>query len=791
MIQNYFKSALQIIKKYKLFTFINVTGLSIALSVSFIILLYVINELSFNSSHEKRNDVFRVVTYNSDYNNSMAGTPYILAETLKKEFPQVERATQYRYINNIKLKVKDDFIDIDNTIATGADIFDIFTIPLVYQMDKNHLLDQKNSILLSETLANKIFLNTNIVGQEIDGIINNVNQTFVITGVYKDLPENSIFRPDCLVNSKWTISELNNIWNIKNSDESWDVEAWYTWILLNDNKQASQIEDLLPEFVKRHKSENPKIQYKLQCLNDYYLNSENILNTKNTGNIKNIKLFSLIASIIILLAGLNYILLSTTISYSRSKEIAIRKTNGASTSKIKLQIYFESIIITLLALPIALLLLSLFYKYAASLFNTRLLFISNNIWLYILFFLGITLIIGITSGVYLAEFLSKQNVIQILKKQSISLKSKIGLKDALIVCELIIFCAFISCSYIIYDQYKFFLTKDPGYNTQNILLVNVDINNQNYNPIISELKSAPFVIDASFTMHSLPMRHIMSMMVPQYKNKDKKVEIEGMAIGYNFIETMGLKILDGRSFSENFGSDSINAVVLNENAVKKLGIEDPVGKEFSGFKIIGVIKDFNLHALYTDIPPLYFCMAPSKYISQIIIQYTPNNQNQVIGLINEVWTKNNIDSPVDYQTIEEVTNELYQSEKNLTEIILWATLFTLLISMMGLFGLTIFVADSKQKEIGIKKVMGCTEYSIIKIFVQRNIILVIISGAIASPISYYIMNDWLGNFAYKINLNAWYFISTIILASVIVSFTVFVHSYNAATSNPVEALKYE
>lgn len=386
MFLNYFKSALVTVKKHRLFTTINVLGLSIALSVTFIILLYVINELSFNSCHKNSKMVFRVVTYNKEFNNTIAGTPYILAETLKQDFPQIEKATQTRYINDLNLKINNEFLNIKNSIGTGSDIFDIFTIPLVSGSNPEQLLTNENAIVLAQSLALKIFQTTDVIGREIDGIINNVEQTFIVTGIYKDLPQNSSFRPNCMVTTKWTITEMNNIWDINDADKNWEVNSWNTWLLLKHHNQANQIENLMPDFEKKHMNENPNNQYKLQCLSDYYLNSTHIVNTEATGNKENIKVFSLIAFFIILLATLNYILLSTAISNTRSKEIAIRKTNGATINKIKIQIYIESLLISFIALPIAIIILLLAYKHAGELFDTELSFFMNNLWVYTLSF---------------------------------------------------------------------------------------------------------------------------------------------------------------------------------------------------------------------------------------------------------------------------------------------------------------------------------------------------------------------------------------------------------------------
>lgn len=791
MVQSNFKATVQFLKKNGIYTVINLTGLSIALAVSFVILLYVINEFSYNYCHKKRDRINRVVAHNADFNLSTSGTPYALASALKQEFPQVEKATQTINIGGFKIKLGNDWLNVDQAVSTGSEIIDIFTIPLVEKSDENNLLDDKNAILLSCFLAKKLFPEGSATGQEIEVKINNKNHSFYITGVFEDIPENSTFKPHCLLNSEWGIEDINNSFNLKDSESTWSHDFWQTWILLRDEEHASQIKTQFPGFEKKHLNEASEISYSLQNLTDYYLFSDHIIKSPITGNLKNIKIFSFIALMIVLLAGINYVLLSTTISRSRAKEIGIRKTFGASIKNLKLQLLSESVVITFLALPVSLVIFYFTYAYAGQLFDTNLIIIPNNWWLYLVAYMGVTFLVGLASGLYGAGYLSGLKVVNVFSPLSGSGSKKSTFRTALIVFELVIFCSFIASTLVIYSQYQYFITKHPGFNTQNILFANVGRSFNDYNTFLNDIKSNPNIHSAGGSLHELPMRNIMSVSVPHQINKEEKVVVEGMAVDYNFLETMGIKVVKGRSFSSDFGSDRANSIILNKTAVRELGYVNPVGKKFDGFTIIGVVEDFNLHALTKEIPPLFVSMAPESFVQQIAVYYEKGNADEVAEFLKKTWQNYNPESSLELSSIEIITASLYESERDLIKIVSYATLLSLLISMLGLFGVTLFLSKTRTKEIGIKKVIGCSERTIVFSFLKQNIAAVLLSGVIAVPLTYYFMRHWLNQYAYQVKISYWIFFIAIIMAIIIVSLVVLAHSLKAARANPVDALRDE
>jgi len=790
MLKNYFKSAIRFIRHNKLFAGINLLGLSVALAASFIILLFVINELSYDRYHKNSKQVYRVVNYYVDFKSIMSGTPYCLATSLKNEFPQVEKAVCVRRINGFSLKINDNIFTLPDVIATNSDIFGIFTLPLIYGSSENNLLDDLNSIFLSHNQAEKLFPGQNPVGKEIVGSVSNKDQVFIIRGVFEDLPENSTFRAQCLVNSRWTLDPINKAFNITNADVNWTMNFWITWVKLSKGYDIKAIENQFRAFEVKNISEKPPYQYSLQNLRDVYLKSANIANSGIIGNISNVKLFSAIAFLIMLVAAINYIILSTAVSTGRRLEIGIRKTFGAINSSIKNQLLSESILLALIVFPIALILMRISLPFASKLFQTKLNIISSNIVTYIVVYLTLTVIIGVISGLYTSSYLSGLKVVDIVKSTALRGKRKQFFRSTLIVVQLVIFCSFVSSTLIIRSQYKYALNKDLGYYNKDIIIIELGRDFSGYSAYINNIKSNPNVIMAAGVMDGLPMQGSMSSMVPHFEDKSLKVNVEGLAVDYNFIKTMGIKILQGREFSQDFGSDLKQSVMLNDAAVKQLGIKEPLGKQIFGSTIIGIVKDFNLHSIHSNIPPLMINMT-DKYIQQVVAHYKPGTLANILPMLEAEWKKAAPERPFQFTPIEDMIKSIYSSERNLSTIVSIFALFTLLIAAFGLFGLTLFIARSRIKEIGIKKTFGSSEQSIVYSFLIDNLILVITAGLLCVPVTIYFMTKWLNKFAFKTQINWWVFLVSFVISAVVVLMTVYIHSYRASRVNPVNALRYE
>jgi putative ABC transport system permease protein len=790
MFKNYLKSALRFLKHNRVFAVINLIGLSIALAVSFLILIYVINELSYDHFNKNRNRVFKVINYYVDLKQKFSDTPYILATALKKDFPQVEKAIRIKSMRGFKLKLKEEFIPIDGVLATDSEIFDIFTFPLIGGADIKDLLDDKNSIVLSRNLAEKFFPDQNPVGKEIAAIANNAEYIFIVRGVFENIPENSSLRANCFINSRWTVDQINRAIGITDADVNWKQDFWNTWVQLSKDCSAKALENQFRAYEVKYMGEKPQSQYSLQNLGDVYLGSENIANVRIMGNKKNIRLFSAISFLIILVASINYIILSTAVSSRRGLEIGIRKTFGSINRNIKNQLLSESLLLCIIVLPVAFILMKIALPFAGRLFQTQLNLIGSNIVIYIIVSLVLTITIGIVSGLYTSSYLSQLKVIDILKNTLPSSNKKKYFRSFLIVVQLIVFCTFVSATLIIRSQYNYAIHKDPGYYNKDILFINLGRDFKGYSAYINNIKSNPNVIMAAGSMYNLPLDAEMIMTYPNYQDKSVMVKVEGFAVDYDYVKTLGITLLQGREFSPDFGRDLKQSVLLNETAVKQLGLTDPLGKLAGNISIIGVVKDFNLHTIHSEIPPLMISMT-DLFIMQVAVHYKPGTLKLILPILEAEWKKAAPDRPFQYSTIEDLSRELYSSERNLSTIVLIFSIFTLIIAALGLFGLTLFLARSRIKEIGIRKVYGSSEQSIVYSFLLNNLIIVVAAALISIPVTIHFMTKWLSNFAYKTNINWWIFVISFAAAATVVLLTVFINSYKVSRINPVDAFRYE
>ncbi|WP_461642594.1 ABC transporter permease [Labilibaculum euxinus] len=561
-----------------MFTGINTLGLSIALAASFIIILFVINELNYNNCHKNRKSVYRVLNFYNAFDRTLTRTPFILASTLKEEFPQVEHAINTKNIRDFTIQYKGEDILVNNAVASSSEVFNIFTLPLINGNTTKALLEDKNAICLSRNLSEKLFSGTNAIGKEITASINKEEHVLTVTAVFEDIPQNSTFKAECLINNSFTITYANKHFGTTNAETNWDQNGWHTWVRLISESNTSLIDSQFSILENKHMGENPAYHYSLQNLSDVYFRSEKVMNNSIQGNWNSIKIFSAIALLIVLIAMINYIILSTAVSSGRSKEIGIRKTFGAKDNQIKYQLLTESIVLTIIVLPLAIVFMILGLPYAEELFQTNLPIIEANILYYILSYFILTVLIGIISGLYTSVGLSKLTILNILKDKNMTGKKKNFVRSGLIIFQLVIFCFFVASALVIRAQYQYSLEKNPGFHNKNVLLIDIK-DRENYTPFLNEIQANPNVIMASGAYSGLPTYSFSAMMLAHHEDQEKKVEVEQMLIDFGFLKTMGISLTEGRYFSTDYGSDLANSCILNEVAVKALGIKDPIGKK--------------------------------------------------------------------------------------------------------------------------------------------------------------------------------------------------------------------
>jgi putative ABC transport system permease protein len=427
---------------------------------------------------------------------------------------------------------------------------------------------------------------------------------------------------------------------------------------------------------------------------------------------------------------------------------------------------------------------------AEKLFQTSLDLIRSNLLAYMLIFLSLAILIGAASGIYASSYLSRLKVLQIIQGKTTFGKRRRALRSMLIMMQLIIFCAFVSGTLLIRSQHRFALQRDPGHLREHVLQIYLGRDFKGYEPYLDAVRNYSDVISAAGVRSGLPRLGFGTYMQDHFQDKEKKVQMEGISVDYGAMETLGISVVQGRDFSREFGSDLGNAVLINEKAVKELGIVDPLGVKVGGRTVIGVVKDFNVHSIHSDIPPLSISLT-DRYIRNILVRYRPGNLTGLLAVLKEEWKKVEPDMPFRYDLMEDLFQAVYAEEKNLSTILALASLFALLIATFGLFGLTLFMAKARTQEIGIRKVMGSSERNIVWLFLKSYLFLILIAGLAAIPVTWWFTKRWLEQFAYRVDIHWWLFLPAFILALVVVLPTVYLHARKASRINPVEAIRYE
>lgn len=785
MIRSYISIALHNLWKNRFFTSVNIIGLSVALFIAFNVLVYVLYQFSFDKQHDKRNRIFLVQSYLKEFQVTEFGTAYPVAQALKNDFPEIENVTRYNNVWRTKVELNNEYIKARNFFAVDDNIFDVFSIPLVGRINAKGLLSEKNSLLISEKIAAKFFGDKNPIGESIKAQINDEQIVFTIKAVFKDVPVNSTFRPDYLSNIDVSFDGLNKYSPDESKSDmkaSWNRRNWRTYVLLDKNHNSQDLSDKLDGFILRNGGENIKTELRLHSFanlhNDYYISYDILI------------ILIVLGLLVIFVAAANYIILSSALSIQRSKEIGLRKVMGAKPNDIRKQFLGESILLSLFALPLGILLFKLFLPSVMSILEMPFQYIDNQYYYYFPYFVLLSIVIGLASGSYVSYRLANIQVVDVLKTRFIKLSSKSFFRKSLIIFQLFIVVILLVTVLTVRLQFNYGQKKDMGFNQEDIVLINFDDSFNKTEVYLDKIKANPNILAAASAMEGPPTNHSMSVMIPRFDDPNKKIRLEGMDIGYGFLEVFNFELIEGRFFSKEYATD-VDATILNETAVEMLGIDDPVNKEIMGLKIIGVIKDFHFHSLHYPIPALNIGIADDRYISQIAVKIKHGKISETIEFLKQEWEGLESDLPFRSQTFEETLSDLYYDERLYSNIILAITIIITLIALSGLFGLTLFMTRIKQKEIGIRKVFGAPITSIRKSLIKEFSIQVFIAYVLAIPFSWFLMNEYLQQYAYQTPLKWWLFVIPGMLTLSVVLLTVLYHINKAARTNIVEVLKEE
>ncbi len=797
MIKNYFKIALRNLMRNKLYSLINIVGLAIGITACILIMLYVQSELSYDTFHEKADRIYRVNLYgvlNGDEINSSVTCPP-LAKTMQNEIPEVEEALRLTFIEPV-IRHNNDVFNEKKWCYTDASFFKIFSATFIKGNPEN-ALSQPNTVVLTELTAKRYFGDDNPIGQFIRM---GEDQEYEITGVIKDYPENSHIKPDFLASMKGLDVDKNL---------NWIQNMIHTYILIKEGSTKQDVDAKLEGLVEKYvgpavkqamgitfeklKSQGLKYKWYAQPLVKIHFDREVKPVTEASGNKSYMLIFSIIAIFILVIACINYMNMSTARSAKRAKEVSVKKSFGSGRNLLIFQFLSESMLVTLLAMVLAMVFIKLLLPEFNSLIDKQLVFNYFNNFKTIPLMLAFGIGIGIIAGSYPAFFLASFNPIKVLKGSSKSEGGNAKLRSGLVIFQLIVSIGLFSGAFFISKQLSFLQNKDLGFNKENLLIINkADYLGNQLSSFKNELLAQTGILKIT-NSSSIPGRFNSSNSYFHHSVDDTR-GINTFWSDYDFINTYQIELAEGRFFEEG-NQFNDKSVVLNETAVKQLNIENPIGKQiYSGTKtednsltIIGVIKDFHSESLHEKMSPFVLLNGGGEYLSVRI----SGDIQQNLKIIEQSWNKFAKGQVFDYVFFDEDFGRLYKAEVRTRKIVSVFSALAILIACLGLLALAAFVAEQRTKEIGIRKANGAKIREILFLLNRNFIKWVAIAFVIATPIAYYIMNNWLENFAYKTTLSWWVFALAGLLALLIALITVSWQSWRAATRNLVEALRYE
>jgi putative ABC transport system permease protein len=792
MLKNYLLTAFRHLWRHRVFSLLNIIGLTIGMSACFLVFLYVRFELSYDNFEPKKDRIYRMVcdikTPTETIHADVCSNP--MAYNARLEFPEIEKFCRFSVNSNLFTRGDVKFQE-GKTGFVDSTFFEVFDFPLL-QGNPTTALREPFSVVLSESAAKKYFGKQNPMGQHLLWTAD--KQVTTVTGVMKDIPENSLLKADVLV-SQSTFSHYDSA-----SDSRWGSFGMYSYLLLKPHTDPRALEKKFPAFLE--KRDGPEMKQSqmffsllLEPLAGVYLHSTR--GGPESGSMTNVYVFSIVGIFILLIACINFINLTTARSTERAREVGIRKVIGAERSQLTGQFLGEAVVLALIAFILSVvvcaLLIAPFNFLAGKTVSTG--FFHHP--LYSLGLLGIAVAVGLLAGFYPALVLSGFQPILVLKGRFSTGSRGLFLRRSLVVLQFTISIGIIVSTLIVQKQLSYMRNQDLGFNNQRMLVLDTH-GDPHREALKNEIAALPNVLSTA-----------MSSSVPgsgnpgaysQVQNAKGDMQIANLDlyfVDFDYMKQYRMKMVAGRMFSRAYGTDTTHSMIINESAARLFGYHSPqdaIGRNFSQWgrqgQIIGVVKDFHFKSLQTEIKPLSIRIEPNG-CDQISVNVSGNNLPATIDAIGEKWRKIIPYRPYSYAFADEIFDRQYRSEERFGRLFLNFAILAIAISCLGLLGLASYATIQRTKEIGIRKVLGASVPRIVNHLSQEFLLLVLIAFLIATPISYFLMHGWLKDFYYRIAIPWWVFALGGVLAMMIAVLTISYQAIRAAMANPVESLKYE
>jgi len=788
---NFLKVAYRNIIKCRPHSFINLAGLAIGLASVIVISLYTFSELSFDKFHSDHQRVYRVLNklVRADTKLVFPQGPPALAPALTSNFPEVELATRVRYADRPLIRYNDASYYEEHTFYADSSFLKIFDYELI-KGNRLKALSQPNTVILTERIAKKYFGDNDPINKM---IIMDGTGPLQVTGVARDVPHNSHFYFELLISFQTFVVPDGYLENI----HSWVWMGFLTYAKTHEGVDIPSLEEKIARHYKASDAryESRDISIGFQPLADIYLGSSDLDNPHNIFRVNSYTtIYSLIAIgiLIILIASFNYINLSIAMSMSRFKEIAMRKVLGSTKGKLVLQFILESILYAMISLFVAVIVIIGAAQFLPDTLVTKLYLDSQSMIMYAAALSLFVILIGVISGIFPALRLSSITSLDLLKG-TFKLREG-GLRNILIGFQFALSAALVAVSLVIGKQIEFFSNKSMGYAKEGVIAINIDSDQVAGTSKVfqQQLDAIVGVRATSQASHFMGEGLSSGPLRMREQEPEDAIQMAYFQTDYEFLKTMGLELIEGRFLSEDFHNDSTASVVLNETAVRKLGLKAPLGQRVlftDGEKeIIGVVKDFHFSSLHQSIAPMAIIM-PFTTVGNLIVSIQSDNLYRTLNSIESIWKESFPNVPLEFTFLDDHLKSLYQKEALFAKVIQFFTLLATCIACLGLYSLAAISLTGKIKQISIRRVLGAPVKSILLLTGKNFLLLVMVASILSWPLVWYTMDKWLSTFAYHIELNAWFFIVTMIGILIITIMTISYHLFKAITINPAKTLR--
>jgi putative ABC transport system permease protein len=806
MFTNYLKITLRNLFRNRLYTFINIFGLAIGLAACLMIYLWVQDELSYDRFHKNSSRIYRVERKFDfrDMHGQAPNTSGPYGPALVGDYPELENFVRID-IDEYSIKDFKNIFHRQELALADRSLFEVFDFRLE-EGDPETALALPKSIVLTREQAKRYFGEDDVLGKSLTVDWNRELTDFQVTGILEEVPHNSHIRFDIV----FSISTYRD-----ESMTPWFNNFLYTYVLLNEEVSPDEMEKKLSVFLTKYMAAdfaaflgpevdiNDVFQLKMTPLVSIHLNPAEQFEIAPQGSMTSVYIFSMIAILILIIACINFMNLSTARANKRAKEVGIRKTVGAYKDQLWRQFLSESVLLAFIALILAILLIRLFIPVFNTLSSKSLyvglLMMSPN-WLILL---GLTIATGVLAGLYPAFYLTAFEPAKVLKGSVLSGRGKSVFRRSMAVLQFVISITLIIGTLIIYKQMEYIQNKSLGFDKENVVLITTESNavRKNIDFFRNTLKDDARIISVAGSS-TVPGSAMFGDTVFKRGDSDEVYNLIFMRTDYDFVDTYKLRMVQGRQFSREFGTDIQEAVLINEAATREIGLspEEAIGKDlymatsakgdFEKNTIVGVVEDFHFKSMHRIIEPFVIVLAP-EMIRIISVRIQPGDVRGTLSFIQQKWTAIFPEEEFEYSFLDDRINLLYESEGKMRQIFLVFSTLSIFVACLGLFGLAAFTAQERTKEMGVRKVLGASEVNVFVLLSKEFTKWVLVANIIAWPVAYYVMTKWLQNFAYRMNMGVWPFMLAALLGFVIALLTVSYQSIKAALTNPVDSLRYE